>query len=283
MIDSSVPPCLQSKNCLLEKNLDPDLHLAGAQHFAEWSFLLCEEKHAFCTYPFFMISSRFYEKNHWLTKTLDEEWENLFKYLEQYGWGFLPSYDRPFRWIDLQQAKRKKEKYGNNIFFPFTDKCFEVISSTYQIKTFKDYKYVPDLFCNYIGFRSRENLLEYVSFYKKLIHCFFDANLNLKVNLKDYIESSEGVLNNKPLKPFTFILEIFSHLFFYDNGCDYFSLHYNGYLQINSSKAKDKMLRRFKKSILLNCSRLMQWKWRQFKTENSLGLFIKKYLKNVES
>jgi len=55
------------------------LYLAGQRYFAEWSLLLADKtRHAFCSYPFFMVSSRFYEKNHWLRTDLNSEWERMF-------------------------------------------------------------------------------------------------------------------------------------------------------------------------------------------------------------
>ena len=94
LIDDTCPPALKGRQFILEKQIDPLLATAGKRYFAEWSFLLAEAAHGFCSYPFFTISSRFYEKNTWLKSDLNSQWDRLFGFLEDYGWGYLPSYDR---------------------------------------------------------------------------------------------------------------------------------------------------------------------------------------------
>jgi hypothetical protein len=62
LIDQKCPAPLQGKRVIFEQEIDPLLYEAGKYYFAECSFLLSELKNSFCEYPFFMISSRFYEK-----------------------------------------------------------------------------------------------------------------------------------------------------------------------------------------------------------------------------
>ena len=110
---------LPKENLIVEQDLDSVLHEAGKNHLAEWSFLLAEQKHAFCSYPFFMISSRFYIKNGWLLTDLNREWDVLFSYFNRYSHGFLPSYCRPMRWVKFSNLIN-----NSRVFFPFTEKFF---------------------------------------------------------------------------------------------------------------------------------------------------------------
>ena len=134
LIDKKIPEILKNKKCLIEYDLDPSLYEAGKRDFAEWSFLLAEEKHSFCEYPFFVISSRFYEKNNWLIKDLDEYWENLFEFLRKYKFGFLPSYDRPMRWVSFSDWEKKiKREEWRFRFFPFTSDTSNLIKEVFDL------------------------------------------------------------------------------------------------------------------------------------------------------
>ena len=108
LVDPKVPLALEGKPAVLEREIDPSLADAGRDYLGEWAFLLAEAKHSFCKYPFFMVSSRFYQKNQWLVTDLNREWDQLFFLLAKYGWGYLPSYDRPLRWIDLEWKSKIK-------------------------------------------------------------------------------------------------------------------------------------------------------------------------------
>lgn len=141
LVDQTVPACLKEKQILIEKEIDPLLHYAGGHYLGEWSFLLAEAKHQFCSYPFFMISSRFYEKNQWLPSSLDCEWNQLFQYLKAYRFGFLPSYNRPLRWIDLSWEKKITEAYQRHYFFPFRQKAFELIHESLGVLIPQNYRY----------------------------------------------------------------------------------------------------------------------------------------------
>lgn len=268
LIDKEIPDVLKNRQTILEYDIDPTLHAAGGKHFGEWSFLLAEEKHSFCQYPFFMISSRFYEKNLWLHRDLNEEWTKLFSYLEKYGYGYLPSYDRPMRWIDMSWEKKWKKEAWKYTFFPFTNKTYELFEQIFGINIPKDYRYTADLFCNYIGFNSRKDLLEYVAFYKPLINHFFDANMQPKRDIDPYVRNSRSFRNEKP---FTFLLETLCHLFFFQRKKTYFALHYDGYYEVDESSKKMKKLEKITPPFLKAFYRLSRWQVRKLKTEGCLA------------
>ncbi len=240
LIDDHVPAPLEGKQVLHEKQIDPELAQAGKNHLAEWSFLLMEEKNAFCEYPFFIISSRFYEKNTMIKRDLNQEWDKIFDYLEQYGWGYLPSYDRPLTFIDYEWTAL--EKYGKRYtHFPFTKKTFTLINDLYGVAIPAQYRRMSDLTCNYIGFKSRQELVDYIAFYKPLINALFDEKFEPKVDLSEYVRhSGGGTYRNE--KPFTFYLEWMSHLFFYKNSIKMFAYHYEGYFEVDERDASLRLL-----------------------------------------
>jgi hypothetical protein len=264
VIDEKVPAVLKDKTCILEREIDQQLALAGKQHLGEWAFLLSEAKHAFCKYPFFMVSSRFYQKNNWLKFDLNHEWNNLFSYLKKYGWGYLPSYDRPLRWFSLDwEIKINNPKH----FFPFTEKTIHLLQDLYQVKIPVQYSATADLFCNYIGFQTREHLLSYVNFYLPLIHVFFNEHYQPKVDITEYVYKTGHFQNEKPL---TFILEIFSHLFFYKNEKKFFSLHYDSYYEVDEKNKFFRKLKPFSLPVSKRIERFFEWNWRKAKTEGCL-------------
>lgn len=265
LIDKKIPVELENKSVILEHSLDPALHFAGGKHFGEWSFLLAEEKHSFCHYPFFMISSRFYEKNQWLRTDLNREWDTIFSYLNEYGFGYLPSYDRPLRWIDLEKSRKSPNKFTFN---PFTEKTYSLTREIFGVQIPEQYQYTADLFCNYIGFNSREELLSYVQFYRPLINFFFDADYKLKRDLSPYVKQT-GVFRNE--KPFTFLLELLCHLYFFQSQKPYFALHYDGYYGIDESCKHFNKIQDFPMPSLLKISRFLDWQWRKSCTERRFG------------
>ncbi|HEU65029.1 MAG TPA: hypothetical protein ENH96_06570 [Chlamydiae bacterium] len=242
------------------------LYEAGKRFFAEWSFLLTEAKHSFCQYPFFMISSRFYEKNRWLLNSINYYWDDLFKLLREYNFGFLPSYDRPLRWVNISNWKKKiKRREWEYRFFPFTIHTSELIKELLNLHLVKDVKYTSDLFCNYIGFNKRDDLLRYVNYYMPLINHFFDEQHQQKRDLNKYVKST-GLFSNE--KPFTFILEILSHLYFFENNKKFFALHYDGFYEIDEKKKKMKKLAKFKLPIKLRLKRFYEWQRIKHHTES---------------
>jgi hypothetical protein len=277
LIDKEVPEILRNKKTILEYDLDKDIYEAGGKYFGEWSFLLAEEKHAFCHYPFFMISSRFYEKNSWLVRTLDEEWTQLFDFLGKYRWGYLPSYDRPLRWIDYNLEKDIQREAWRYKFFPWTEKTLPLVNEVFKVHIPQEYRYTADLFCNYIGFNSRADLLEYVSFYKPLIHRFFDNRFQKKADFSPYVKNTGAFTNEKS---FTFLLELLCHLFFFKNKHPYFAMHYDGYYFIDESSKKMKRIKKTQVPLFKHVKRLIKWQWRRTKSEgyvSTLKGYLQKY------
>ncbi|MBS3905161.1 MAG: hypothetical protein KGZ39_07535 [Simkania sp.] len=267
LIDKEVPLVLKERPTILEYDLDPVLHKAGGKFFGEWSFLLAEEKYSFCKYPLFMTSSRFYEKNHWLYRDLNAEWNTLFSCFQKFGWGYLPSYDRPLRWINLEWENHIKNEVWKYKFFPFTEKLYELIENVFGVNIPGDYGFTADLFCNYIGFRSRQELLDYVSLYRPLLDFFFDDSYELKRDLAPYIRYT-GAFRNE--KSFTFILELLSHLFFFQKKKKYFALHYDGYYLINENSKRIENIERFALPLELRLERQLRWQWHRLNTEGCL-------------
>jgi|GEM_PF-1435389 len=232
LIDAVCPPVLAGRSVLFEKHLDPQLFVAGKHFLAEWSFLLAEARHGFCEYPFFMVSSRFYEKNARLATDLNREWERLFGLLAQYGWGYLPSYDRDWAWQDLRA-------YQQQGLLPVTEAGRALVQEMYGVDIPGDYGRMSDFFCNYIGFQSRRHLLEYVNFYQPLISRFFDAAFTPLLDLRQFVGAANVYRQEKP---FTFFLELVSHLFFYANRTPFLGLHYDGYSEIDEHRATRRKL-----------------------------------------
>lgn len=272
LIDKEVPPVLKDKPTILEYSMDPILHKAGGRYLGEWSFLLNEAKYGFAQYPLFMVSSRFYEKNRWLYRDLNSEWETLFSYFQKYQWGYLPSYDRPLRWINLAWEKLVKKEAWKHRFFPFTEQAYSLIEQVFGVNIPKNYQYTADLFCNYIGFKDRQSLLAYVDFYRPLLNLFFDDNYEIKQDLNVYVRR-QGHHRNE--KAFTFFLELASHLFFFRERQKYFALHYNGYYEINEAKHLMQRLETFKIPFLQKYDRQLRWQWRKWKTEGLFSHLIK--------
>jgi hypothetical protein len=285
LIDDHSPDCLKNHKTIYEKEVDAQLALAGKKHFAEWAFLLAEAKHGFCNYPFFMISSRFYQKNHWLKRDLDSEWENLFKYLNFYGYGYLPSYDRDLRWYSMEWEKKSKNKAWRYQFFPFTEKLFLEIEKLYGINIDQEYSKVSDFFCNYIGFKDRTHLLNYVNFYQTLISHYFNEELKPKLDLAE-ITRRKGNYQNE--KPFTFVLEWFSHLYFFKHSIPFFALHYDGYYEVNEHLSKFKKLEKIDMPYATCINRKVQSAWSHWKKDGFLapyryhyGRLKKFFMKNL--
>jgi hypothetical protein len=268
LIDREVPEVLKGKKTLLEHEIDPELYTAGGRSLGEWSFLLAEEKHAFCEYPFFMVSSRFYEKNTWLIQDLNHHWDKLFAHFDTYGWGYLPSYDRPLRWINLAWRHEVEKEAWKYKFFPFTPKTYKLVEQLYGTRIPEDYGATADLFCNYVGFRSREDLLAYVNFYRPVFDYFFNADYTPKRDVHDYIRPT-GVFRNE--KSFAFFLELLCHFFFFKNKKEYFALHYDGYYRINEASREMQRISPLHIPIATWLEKRLRWQWRRSKTEGALA------------
>jgi hypothetical protein len=271
LIDKKIPPALSVKSVILENQIDPLLAEAGKNYLGEWAFLLAEAKHSFCQYPFFMISSRFYQKNRWLRTNLNREWDRLFLLLEKYGWGYLPSYDRPLRWIDLEwKAKIQKQSWKHR-FFPFTEETFRLVQELYSVRIPEEYRAFSDFFCNYIGFKSRSQLMDYVNFYRPLIQTVFDEHYHPRTDIDRYARKT-GAFRNE--KPFTFVLEWFSHLFFYQKNLPCFALHYDGYYEVDERKQKYTQLSHSPIPLKTQLRHFIEWQLQRMKTEGCLAPYL---------
>lgn len=276
LIDQEVPDCLRNKKVIFEKKIDPLFYEAGKKHLAEWSFLLSEYKNHFCEYPFFMISSRFYEKNTWIYRDLTAEWDLLFSFFNQFDYGFLPSYDRPMRWVDLNWGKIFRKKIYEYRFIPYHYSTIELLEKMYQFKMPQDWPRTTDLSCNYIGFKNRKALEDYVKFYLPLIHFFFNENFEPIKNLKDYVKDMGAFPNEKP---FTFVLELFSRLFFFKTNKKLFSLQYDGYYSIDEKASKFEKFHSFNLSWHIILKRFFIWQKRKLVTEGCYSFLRYKVIK----
>lgn len=266
-------------NAIWEVELDPVLHKAGKDHLAEWSFLLAEEKYGFCSYPFFMISSRFYMKNEWLLTDLNKEWNTLFSHFNSYTHGFLPSYCRPMRWVKFSALINNPR-----VFFPFSQKFFKLTEDLFQTRIPENYPVFPDLGCHYLGFKDRKALLDYVGFYKPILNYFFTDNFKQTHDIASFVRKSGHYPNEKPL---TFLFETLSHLYFHKTQTKFFALHYDGYYDVDLQAKKMRRLSAFKIPVLTKIKRALKWQKWWFLTEGpyqhvysmmlSVWRFYKKY------
>lgn len=211
---------------LREDWIFPIIAEAGRKHLAEWAFFLMEYHKKVLNYPFYVISSRFYEKNNRLPGSLDEHWDAMFSGLLRYGYGYLPSYDRDLSFIDMKAYYDAAEStLGTTVH------GLDYITKRFGIDMQIDYSSVSDYWCNYIGFATREHFERYIEFYMPVFKEFFDEEFKLK---KDYIEMGlvRDGLNFREYKPLTLLLELVSHLFFYKNQIPFFGLHYDGTYEV---------------------------------------------------
>jgi hypothetical protein len=208
---------------IAEKDFDPRIMEAGKKHLGEWSFLLNEYYTPFAKYPFYFLSSRFYEKNQRLSVSLNSIAELLFAGLDRYGWGYLPSYDRPPGYVDLLG-------YSRGTPLGIRKSGADLVKSILGIDPVFEARWFSDFFCNYIGFRSRQELIQYVEFYLPLIRHFLDDDWNLIRDPYEYVRPLAVYRNEKPL---TFLIEMASHLFFTRNQIPFFGAHTEGLFEIN--------------------------------------------------
>ena len=216
---SEFPRCYRT-----ESETYPLIAAAGRTHLAEWSFLLAEYEKEFVDYPFFMTSSRFYEKNLRLQKSLSNYQSDLFGWLEKYGYGYLPSYDRNFSFVDMKEYQR----HG---WLGTDENTSAFINDMFGIDMAEEGRFVSDFWCNYIGFQSRRHLVAYVEFYLPLIRGFFDDQWNLAVDYREMAIVRSDV-NFRQLKPLTLLLEQVSHLFFFKKKIPFVGLHYDGFYEV---------------------------------------------------
>lgn len=226
LTDFEIPKALQNKELVLERDFDPIYKKAGKQHLAEWATFLAEKKYRFAKYPMYILSSRFYQKNGYLEHDLNTVWDDIFNGLKKSGYGMLPSYDRPLRWIYPKYAYTHPKYQKKLKFFPFRAKAFELIEAIYGIHLKNDFPHYIDLQCDYFGFESYEHFSRFMDFYQPIFDYFFTPDFELKRNLNDYFYV--GCSTHRAEKPVTYLLEYFSHLFFALERLPFFAYHYTG-------------------------------------------------------
>jgi hypothetical protein len=220
--EAGAPPGFQGQH-IEEREVNPGITSAGSRLIAEWSFLLTELEKPFAKYPFYVVSSRFFEKNRLLEANLQQVLAAAFSLLEHYGWGYLPSYNRNANFQDLHYYK----EVG---YLGIKDEGIAFVDGFYGVRFVDQYRLISDFFCNYIGFRLRQHFVAYMNFYVPFIRRFFDAQWNVIRQPELYVRNTHTYRSEKP---FTFLLEMISHLFFYMNDLKFCGVSYDGIYEVN--------------------------------------------------
>jgi hypothetical protein len=235
-VDENGAPANFPGNAISEASYFPEMTSLGRNHLAEWTFLLSEYYKPFARYPFYMVSTRFYEKNARLRGDLNTYWDDMFSYLNHYGFGYLPSYNRRDNFISYQN-------YMETGVLGMKKEGIYLVNDLYNCDFLTDCNLFSDFFCNYIGFRSRADLEDYVSFYMKFLHVFFDDKFLLRQDYSKFVKETGGFRQEKPL---TLILEMISHLFFFKKDLKFYGLHYDAHIEVDELRAKTKILKAHK-------------------------------------
>lgn len=229
------PPGLENRG-IAEMDLDPSLQIPGKRQLAEWTFFFAEHRHRFASYPFYVISTRFYEKNERMVGTLDDYWDDAFRHLNDYGFGYLPSYNRDFGFEDL-------DSYFLNNYLAITLENVHLVKKLYGFDVL-NHRYMSDFYCNYIGFRSREEFEAYFEFFRPIFDVFFDEQLNEKIDASAYIQAlnalqQQGFRNEKPL---SLLLELVSHLPFVLWDRPFVGLSYDGFYEVDERRLNGRLI-----------------------------------------
>jgi len=218
---------------LVEADLNPGIVEAGARHLAEWTFLLTELERPFARYPFYVVSSRFHEKNTRLEGGLARAWPVALEGLARYGWGYLPSYERDAGFQDLAEY-RSLGRLG------MCDAGLAFVDGFWGVRIPDEYRLISDFFSNYIGFQSRAHLEQYVGFYLPFIRRFFDERWNVLRDPELYVRRRDVFRNEKP---FTLLLEMVSHMFFHRRDLPFAGVSYDGLYEVSEREAAMRRLR----------------------------------------
>lgn len=209
---------------LFEMHVAPEVSDLGKRHIAEWSFFLMEYRKKVLNYPFYAISSRFYEKNERLAGSLEDYLPAAFAGLEKYGYGYLPSYDRDLSFIDVMGYFESNE-------LGMTNAGLDYISDKFSVDLRGANRFMSDYWCNYIGFATRKHFEAYMEFYLPIFNEFFTENGEIKKNYLDLGLVRDDV-NFRELKPMSLLLELTSHLFFVKKRIPFFGTHYDGTFEV---------------------------------------------------
>ena len=215
------PPEGFSQPHIVEPEINPAIVGAGRTHLAEWSFLMTELERPFARYPFFVTSSRFFEKNA-LVPSLVDLWPSAMAALDEMGWGYLPSYDRPAGFVDLAE-------YFEAGRLGMCETGLAFVDGFYGVRIPLQYRFMSDFFCNYLGFASRAHFEQYMAFYVPLIRRFLDSEWSLIRDPELYVKRRNVFREEKPL---TLLLEMVSHLFFYCNEIPFLGVKHDGLCRV---------------------------------------------------
>lgn len=236
MVDRDGVPAGFQGRAIAEIDIDPTLQTIGRTQLAEWTFFIAELRHKFASYPMFVTSTRFYEKNRRLRGTLDDYWDDLFRLLRRYGCGYLPSYDRDFGFEDLAE-------YFQQNYLAMTLEGVRLIRELFDVDLLRE-RYISDFFCNYIGFASRREFEWYMESMWPLFDFFFDEDFNVKVDVASYIQTlnrlqQKGFRNEKP---FSLLIEMASHIPFLKADRPFLGLSYNGFYEVDEKRQTGRLL-----------------------------------------
>ena len=234
-VDSEGAPSGFHGSAINEIDINPSIHGIGATHLAEWTFLLTEYEKKFATYPFYVVSSRFHEKNKRLPSGLAPRWDDAIRGLRRLGWGYLPSYDRQAGFEDFAEY-RELGRLG------MSQDGLGVVEQEFGVRLISEYRYFSDFFCNYIGFASRTHFERYVEFYLPFIRRRFTEDYQV-ISDANSLARRRNVFRNE--KPFTFFMEMISHLFFYKNSVSFFGLGYDANYEVQERIARMTQLSRY--------------------------------------
>ena len=184
------------------------------------------------TYPFFVISSRFYEKNLRLAAELPVYDALITPALERFGYGYLPSYDRDTLFEDLRDYFRLGRLGMIEAGISFAHDLFGVRPSV-------DYRFISDFFCNYIGFRDRAAFDAYFATMRMALDAFVGPDMEI-------IRSYEGIVRRRNVfrneKPLTLFLEMCSHMHFYREQARFAGLKYDGLYDVDERSASASLI-----------------------------------------
>ncbi len=91
------------------------------------------------------------------------------------------------------------------------------------------------LVSDYLGSQSRAHFEAYVEFHLPLIELFFDRQWRPTDDYEKYVRRRDVF---RAEKPFTLLLELTSHLFFYVRDVPYFGLHYDGFYAVDECRTR---------------------------------------------
>ncbi len=114
------------------------------------------------------------------------------------------------------------------------DEGLAFVDGFWDVRIPDEYRYFSDFFSNYIGFKSREHFERYMAFYLPFIQRFFRPDWTLRRDPELYVRRRNVF---RAEKPFTLLLEMVSHLFFYVEEMQFGGLSYDGLYRVDERNA----------------------------------------------